>query len=173
MSTIKFEAQLERVQTLRLIRIPEKYDLLLPSRGIVEIKGHIEKVPIHIVLEPDGLGGHWFEVDENLFTAIQGTEGNTFHFEIEPIKVQLEVQVPEDLNKALLQFDSLHLWHALTVQARWEWVRWIRSTSVTNTRNKRIETAMSMLKSGKKRPCCFDHSRCSRSDVSKNGVLQK
>jgi hypothetical protein len=34
-----------------------------------------------------------------------------------------------------------------------------------------VQSAGDMLRAGKKRPCCFDHSRCTETHVAKGGVL--
>ncbi|WP_459848911.1 YdeI/OmpD-associated family protein [Fusibacter bizertensis] len=63
-------------------------------------------------------------------------------------------------------------WDGLTVKARWEWVRWIQFTKNPDTRSRRIEVTFSKLKAGKKRPCCFDLTRCTVTEVSNNGILR-
>ena len=55
--------------------------------------------------------------------------------------------------------------------ARWEWVRWINSTRVVKTRERRIEVGLSKLEDGKRRPCCFDLSSCTDPELSKSGKL--
>lgn len=65
----------------------------------------------------------------------------------------------------------LSQWNNVTTKAKWDWLRWIRSTNNLSTRNKRIQVACSKLEKGDKRPCCFDRSRCTIMDVSKTGVL--
>ena len=55
--------------------------------------------------------------------------------------------------------------------ARWDWIRWINATAQQETRKRRIEVAFSKLKSGMRRPCCFNRGMCTEPYVSKNGVL--
>ena len=55
--------------------------------------------------------------------------------------------------------------------ARWEWVRWINATRNLATRERRVEVAVSKLRSGKRRPCCFDLASCTDPELSKNGML--
>ena len=66
---------------------------------------------------------------------------------------------------------NIDQWNSLTTKARWEWLRWIRSTKNLDTRQKRINVACDKLQKGDKRPCCFDASRCTIPEVSKSGVL--
>jgi hypothetical protein len=80
--------------------------------------------------------------------------------------------VPADLNEALA-FDpqANALWVKITPMARWDWLRWIRATNNQETRNRRIEVALSKLNAGERRPCCFNRNSCTEPEVSKNGVL--
>jgi hypothetical protein len=63
------------------------------------------------------------------------------------------------------------LWKDITPMARWEWVRWINATKNPDTRKRRVEVGISKLRSGKRRPCCFDLAACTDPDLSKNGKL--
>jgi hypothetical protein len=63
------------------------------------------------------------------------------------------------------------LWKGITPMARWEWVRWINATRNLQTRERRVEVSLSKLRSGKRRPCCFDLAACTDPDLSKNGKL--
>jgi hypothetical protein len=55
--------------------------------------------------------------------------------------------------------------------ARWEWVRWVNATKNPDTRSRRVDVSISKMKSGKRRPCCFNLSACTDPDLSKNGRL--
>jgi bacteriocin resistance YdeI/OmpD-like protein len=55
--------------------------------------------------------------------------------------------------------------------ARWEWVRWVNATKNPDTRRRRVDVSISKMKSGKRRPCCFNLSACTDPDLSKNGRL--
>jgi hypothetical protein len=85
--------------------------------------------------------------------------------------VWMDPELPTDLKEALNSNNLMAQWHNLTARARWEWVRWIQFTNNPSTRQKRVEIACSKLQSGKRRPCCFDLSRCTETAVSKGGVL--
>ena len=80
-------------------------------------------------------------------------------------------QIPLDFIASLEDENLLDAWNLLTTKAQWEWIRWIRFTKNEVTRQKRIKTACSMLQSGKKRPCCFDQTRCTQTHVCNSGVL--
>ena len=65
-------------------------------------------------------------------------------------------KLPEDLRKALASSPaSKATWDATTPLARNEWICWVTSGKKTETRNIRIEKALSKLKGGMRRPCCW------------------
>ncbi len=132
------------------------------------INDHHFKAP----LEPDGNGSHWLEVDKALRKAAGAEVGDTVTLAIEPVKEWPEPEVPADLQKALAAHPKAReLWKDVTPMARWEWIRWIRSTSKSETRSRRIKVGCSKLEGGKRRPCCWNRNLCTVPDVSKNGVL--
>jgi uncharacterized protein YdeI (YjbR/CyaY-like superfamily) len=64
--------------------------------------------------------------------------------------------LPADLRKALMQTPKAKaLWEDITPLARNEWICWVTSGKKTETRNIRIEKALSKLKGGMRRPCCW------------------
>ena len=73
-----------------------------------------------------------------------------------PAKEQSEAPVPTDLHKALAAAPLLEAaWKSLTPLARWDFIIWIDQAKQAETRKHRIEKTLSMLKIGKRRPCCF------------------
>ena len=67
-----------------------------------------------------------------------------------------EAKVPTDLHKALAAAAKAKTqWQDLTPIARRDFVSWIESAKQTETRQRRIERACSMLAEGKRRPCCY------------------
>ncbi|TSC54991.1 MAG: hypothetical protein LiPW30_457 [Parcubacteria group bacterium LiPW_30] len=65
-------------------------------------------------------------------------------------------KLPDDLKKALLSApQSLVTWEETTPLARNEWICWVTSGKKAETRNIRIEKALSKLKGGMRRPCCW------------------
>lgn len=64
--------------------------------------------------------------------------------------------LPIDLRKALASHKAaLALWEDITPLARSEWICWVISGKKAETRNIRIEKALSKLKGGMRRPCCW------------------
>jgi hypothetical protein len=155
-----------------ILRLPESASAKLPSRGMVLVEGTINGVHTKIVLEPDGKGGHWFRVDSGLRDTAGINPGDTVTVVVEPSKAWPEPEVPADISKALSSDPQANaLWVQITPMARWDWLRWIRATNNPETRRRRIEVALSKLKVGERRPCCFNRNQCTEPEVSKNGVL--
>lgn len=168
---IYFEAELSEIESRKVIRIPLSASEKLPSRGMVMIQGRMNDITFKAPLEPDGNGSHWFEVSEMLSDEAEVIVGQTVSLNIEPVNEWVEPEMPEDIMNALKKSGLINHWYALTTKARWEWLRWIRSTNNPATRQKRIDVACSKLEKGAKRPCCFDGTRCTIPEVSKSGVL--
>ncbi len=68
--------------------------------------------------------------------------------------------VPPVLQAALAgaPVKAREVWEDITPIARRDWIHWITSGKKAETRVKRVQTACSMLASGKRRACCFDRS---------------
>ena len=137
------------------------------------VHGTINGVALQTVLEPDGNSGHWMRVADTLQRAAGISAGDTATLDILVTKDWPEPSVPQDLATAL---DSTaqkiqDLWNEITPMARWEWVRWINATKNADTRARRVDVSISKMKSGKRRPCCFDLSACTDPDLSRSGRL--
>lgn len=171
MSHLQFKTKLLQNRDWIILRLPMNMSESLPSRGMVMIEGTLNNIEFQAPLEPDGMGSHWFRISEALVEAAGIKVGDTVSLSFAPLRQWSEPELPKDLNHSLKSLNVENQWHAITTKARWEWIRWIRSTPNPQTRQKRIDTSCSMLASGKKRPCCFDHSRCTEPYVSKGGIL--
>ena len=172
MPTIRFDAKPLKIGAWTILRLPESASAKLPSRGMTLIEGTINGFRSKIVLEPDGKGSHWFRLDSDLREAAGIDADGTVTMAVEPSKEWPEPDVPVDLKKALASDPQANaLWEKITPMARWDWLRWIRATNNRETRQRRIEVALSKLNAGERRPCCFNRNLCAEPDVSKNGVL--
>ena len=64
--------------------------------------------------------------------------------------------MPRDLHDALLaDTDSLVAWQDITPLARNEWICWVESAKLIETRARRVSRAYTELAEGKRRPCCW------------------
>src|SRR5438128_10361521 len=175
--TIRFDATLHTIGKSTLLRLPEKASMKLPSRGQVAvqgaIKGAINGHRFQTVLEPDGNFGHWMRIDRMLRESTAIIAGDTDTLELESVRDWPEPSVPQDLKTALAAAPRKiqDLWKEITPMARWEWVRWVNATQNLDTRKRRVEVSISKMKSGKRRPCCFNLAACTDPNLSKNGRL--
>ncbi len=65
-------------------------------------------------------------------------------------------KIPADLQKALTSSPvALSAWEDITPLARNEWICWVISGKKKETRGIRITKALSKLKGGMRRPCCW------------------
>ncbi|MBI5644523.1 YdeI/OmpD-associated family protein [Candidatus Kaiserbacteria bacterium] len=65
-------------------------------------------------------------------------------------------KMPADFRKALISTSAAKaVWEDITPLARNEWICWVTSGKRAETRNIRIEKALSKLKGGMRRPCCW------------------
>jgi hypothetical protein len=139
---------------------------------MVMAQGTINGFHFQAPLEPDGKKSHWFRVDQSILDSANVTTGDIVGLEIKPLKEWPEPEIPKDLQNAFTaDQEAYDLWKDTTTKARWDWIRWIRSTKNPETRKRRIDKTRSKLKSGKRRPCCFNRSLCCEPSVSKSGVL--
>ncbi len=156
----------------RIAKLPPEASAALPSRGQVAVEGFIDGHPFADVVEPDGLRGHWVDVDRLLGGTPDATAEGLVSIELAPSSTWPEPEVPDDLRRALDQAPaSAETWADITPMARWEWVRWISSTRSPSTRERRVEVGISKLDRGSRRPCCFDLSSCTDPELSKSGKL--
>ena len=169
---IEFDATLfqpdpaEKIGSGILLALPEDVSAALPTRGMALVEGTINGVPFRAVLEPDGRGSHWFKVSDALRAAANVDLGDTVELAIAPGTDWPEPMVPDDLSHALASVPTARaLWGAITPMARWDWIRWIGATRSPQTRRRRVAVAIDKLRSGKRRPCCFDRGQCTLTDA--------
>lgn len=174
MSFIHFDTKLYRIGNWTILRLPEESSAQLPSRGQTMVEATINGYTFQTPLEPDGQWSHWLHINQDLSQKIKAGPDKRVSVDMQPINTWTEPAVPSDILQALSAHPKAKaLWQAITPLARWEWVRWIRSTANQTTRLKRIEVACSKLENGKRRPCCWNRNLCSEPSVCKSGVLHK
>jgi hypothetical protein len=161
-STIRFSASLlpleatKKVGAWSLLTLPKNASAKLPSRGLTVIEGTINGFPFRAALEPNGQGSHWLRVDKAMRAAAGADAGDAVTVEITRTGEEPETRVPMDLREALAGAPPAQaLWAEITPMARQNWILWISSAKLPETRRGRIEKACDMLASGKRRVCCF------------------
>lgn len=171
METIDTESRLELIGDRAIVRLPGAASERLPSRGQVAATVTLNGRSFATVIEPDGRRGHWLAIDDDDGLRSLG-DGSPVSITIEPTRDWPEPAIPEDLGAALADAPDLAAtWADITPMARWEWVRWVKATASPVTRERRVEVSIDKLRSGKRRPCCFDLSSCTDPELSKSGKL--
>ena len=165
-SKIRFKATLFRppatakvvASSTLLTLLPKKASAKLPSRGMTMVEGTINGFPFpRAVLEPDGQGSHWLRVNRTLREAAGANAGDVVTMEIVPVGEEPEPKVPADLRQALATAPKARaLWLDITSNARRDWILWIETAKLPETRTRRVNGACAMLAAGKRRVCCFD-----------------
>ena len=149
-------AESEKKVAWTFLVLPKNASAKLPSRGVTPIEGAINGFPFQATLEPDGQKSHWLKVDRKLREAA-GADAGDVTLEIAP--AAQEPKVPTDLKKALASAAKARaLWSDITPIARQDWIHWIMSSKLPETRARRVRNACTMLAGGKRRVCCFDRS---------------
>lgn len=169
--SISFTATPRLVNGWAIVELPDTASAKIPTRNMavaeVTINGTATKVP----LEPDGRGSHWFRVGPPL-QAAGVVPGKKIDVKLAVTEDWPEPRVAADIKIAFDNDPVTHeMWRKITPRARWEWIRWIRSTNSPDTRAKRIRVAISKMNKGMRRPCCFNQSACTEPAVSKSGIL--
>jgi hypothetical protein len=160
--TIRFKASLfrpeesEKTGTWALLTLPKNASAKLPSQSVTMVEGTINGFPFRAALEPTGDGGQRIKVNKALRDAAGADPGDTVAVEITRVGEEGETRMPMELSKALGDAPRAQaLWTDITPTARQNWILWITTAKLQETRTRRIETACDMLASEKRRVCCF------------------
>lgn len=167
----KFEAEIIEINSWKVILIPKNISAQYPSRGMVMAKGLINDKSLIVALEPDGKGSHWFRLEEKILKSLKLKVGDIVNIDLASMDQWIEPEMPSDLLELLEEYEFVEQWLSLTIKARWDWLRWIRSTKSSDTKFKRIDVMLSKLSKGDRRPCCFNRNICTITEVSKGGIL--
>lgn len=169
---IEGRAPIRAIGDRLILPLPAEASAQLPSRGQVAVVGTVDGHDLDIVLEPDGRKGHWIPLGRDLVDNLGKADGDDLAFRLSPAASWPEPEVPDDLRVALdAAPDLTGPWSDITPMARWEWVRWVGATKNPDTRARRVEVSIDKLRSGNRRPCCFDLSSCTDPEVSSSGKL--
>ena len=161
-SKIRFQAKLVRPAEggdWTFLQLPQQASDEIPTRGAKSVEGTMNGFAFQATLQPDGAGGHWLKVDQELANGVGVSAGDEVDLDLSPMTVELEPEVPDDLRDALAASPKAHaVWTSTTPAARRDWVMWMISGKKAETRGIRLEKMMDMLSKGKRRVCCFDNS---------------
>ncbi|MES2488639.1 MAG: YdeI/OmpD-associated family protein [Pseudomonadota bacterium] len=158
-ATLLRPAKIGKDESWAFLVLPKAASDTLPRRGRTSVEGAINGHPFQATLEPDGQLSHWLMVSQKMCEAAHASIGDVVTVQIAPADPEPEPQVPDDLQKALAASSAAKdVWNDTTTIARIDWIHWVESAKQAKTRKTRVENAVDMLSSGKKRVCCFDQS---------------
>jgi hypothetical protein len=165
MSVVSFETKLyspdpaEGLGAIDLVTLPKRASDKLPSRGMVMVDGVLNGRIVRVLLQPDGEGSHWFKLNKGVQTAAKIRSGDSISMTIGPTKTWPEPKVPSVVSGALAADPQANAqWTSITPMARWDWLNWMDAVKTVETRNQRPDKLCSMLRAGKRRPCCFNRA---------------
>lgn len=170
---IEFQTTLRSIGKATILAFPSAASEQLPSRGQVYAKVDINGHHFDAIVEPDGRFGHWLALDAQQQKSIGVHTGDLVTVAIEPSSGWPEPAIPADFSSALASspLPIQALWSEITPMARWEWIRWVKSTNNKETRARRVEVSLLKMQSGKRRPCCFNLASCTDPALAKSGKL--
>lgn len=172
MTSLDFQSKVESINNRLIIQLPAASSAALPSRGLVMLDIDTSRARLQLPAEPDGRLGHYILAPQDLVDSGEIKSGSTLNIKAEITKNWPEPEIPYDVLKVLENNTAADkTWNTTTTKARWDWLRWIRSTKNPDTRKKRTAVTCSKLAGGERRPCCFNRAMCTDPSVSDNGIL--
>jgi len=156
--TIRFRAKLTRqaAASWTLLTLPKNAGGRLPSHGGTRVEGTINGFPFRTALQANGGGSRFLRIDQAVQNGAGADAGDPVTVEITRVGDEPEIRVPMDLGKAIAAVPKARaMWAQITPMARRDWILWLSSAKLPETRVLRIKKACDMLASGKRRVCCF------------------
>lgn len=154
MTDYSFEAVLirpEGVGTWTYLNVPRAVSENFGTKGQVKVKGTVNGYPYRSTLMPHGDGSHYLVVGKPIRDQIHAAQGDIVQVTIEKDATARQIDVPEDLEKALsLSPTAREVFDRLAYSHRKEYIQWISSAKQSSTRQRRIEKTLEMLSQGKK-----------------------
>jgi len=156
-STIRFSGALEKAGgSPAILPLPRTARVTLPEGGEVTVEGVINTYPFQAVLEAAGARGLRLRVSRIMLAGAHAHVGDVAAVELTRVGKELETRVPAELRSALAAAPRARaMWEKTTPLARRDWVLWIITGKLAETRRIRVAKGCDMLASGKRRICCF------------------
>jgi hypothetical protein len=154
MARQEFDARLESVGpggAWTYLLAPFRVEEVFGSKARVAVKGTINGFAFRSSLSPMGDGTHALMVNKAMKAGANAAAGDTVHLVLEKDDAPRTVIIPQDLQRALAK-DKAAKGHfaKLAYSHQKEYVDWIESAKKEETRQRRIEKAVTLLAEGQK-----------------------
>lgn len=150
----RFKATLERpegVGTWTYAPIPANVSEALATRGQVRVKGTVDGKPFESTILPTGRGGHYLVVKSELRKAIGKEAGAAVQVQFEATRRATKVALPKELKAALAKDTEAQAnFGAMPPSHQREYVRFIGEAKKEETRARRVEKAVGMIRAWKR-----------------------
>jgi len=121
------------------------------AKGQVPVRATIDGAPYRGSLAKYGLPEHILGVAKGIREEIGKQPGDMVEVELWKDEEERTVEVPPDLQKALKAEGLLPAFDKLSYTHRKEYCRWITEAKKVETRKRRLEKTVTLLRSGLKR----------------------
>ncbi len=132
------------------LNVPFNVQETFGIKGRVSVKGTVNGTPFRSSLMPHGDGSHFLVVNKDIQRVAKAGPGDTVCVELELDTTRRTVDVPEDLASALSGGEVQTNFDKMSYSHKKEYVDWIESAKKSETRARRIEKAVSMIKESKR-----------------------
>ena len=165
-ATIRFTAELLPAKSAAskgawaVLSLPKSISAKLAPDTETTMEGAINNIPFRSSAAAGADAGAMLKVGKTIHDFTKANIGDKVSVEITKIGDESETRIPAELSKALASTSPANkkakaLWEDITPIARRDWIFWIITGKLEETRMKRTETAISKLSSGMRRACCF------------------
>lgn len=155
MSILKFKAELLPVKNTKstcYFYVPYSISEVWGIKKSVKVKANVDKIFHRGLLMPDGKGNHYMGLKTALMVELGKSAGDTIDVTLEIDTEERIVEIPPDLKKLLAKnpkekkiFDKLSYTH------RKEYADWISSAKKEETKQRRLEKMILMLREKNKK----------------------
>jgi hypothetical protein len=149
---LKFKVKLDGAEGTEAAALTPPFDILevFQTRGRVPVRGTINGFPFRSSLMPMG-GRHRMVVNKTIRDGARVKAGDTVSVQMERDEAERVVEAPLPLAKALAKSKAAQAnWAKLSYTHQKEIARSIREAKKEETRARRLEKAIDILKTGKK-----------------------
>jgi hypothetical protein len=129
--------------------VPFSVEKLFGTRARVAVKGTINGFAYRSSIMPRGDGTHYMALNKEMQAGANAGVGDTVKVTMEPDTAKRTVEVPPYLTKALKAAGQDKIFAALSHSHQKELVDWIADAKQEETRSRRIEKCVAMLKAKK------------------------